>query len=193
MRRAVPILAAVLLLTACTQTTTGSPTTGSTGSATTTTSGKSGSGTNEPKKRPKTINIKDVDPCTLLSAAQRTQFGADVAPVPGTVPQFGWKTCRFNRTDRKYITGTTVIPDDGIEFYTESPKKDEAEKLPIGGFPAVRLKDSGALPSCTIAIDVSDGQMVAVDVTTFEKTDVATLCQVAPQVAEAVVANLMAK
>ncbi|MBB5954564.1 hypothetical protein FHS29_001134 [Saccharothrix tamanrassetensis] len=199
MRRAVPILAAVLLLAGCSQTTTGSPTSGSTAGSTsdspgaTTSAGKPSSTAKEPAKRPKTINVREVDPCSLLTEAQRAQFGADQPPTKGTVPEFDWATCHFNRGDRKYLVGTTVIGTEGIEFYTESAEKDKAEKLEVAGFPAVLIKEPGRLPKCTIAVDVSDGQMVDANVSSFGGTDVDELCRLVPQIAGAVVATLVAR
>ncbi|WP_433266382.1 DUF3558 domain-containing protein [Actinosynnema sp. CS-041913] len=196
MRRAVPLFAAVLLLAGCSSTTTGSPTSGSTPGSTASepsSAGKPTSTAKEPAKRPKTINVRDVDPCTLLTEAQRTQFGADQPPTPGTVEELNWVTCHFNRGDRKYLIGTTVIVTEGIEFYTESAQRDKAEKLEVGGFPAVLIKNAGRVPKCTIAVDVSDGQMVQAGVSSFDGTDIDALCQLVPQVAGAVVANLMAK
>ncbi|MBM7812422.1 DUF3558 domain-containing protein [Saccharothrix algeriensis] len=201
MRRAVPIIAAVLLLAGCSQTTTGSPTSGSTGTSDgtpgaspgTTASDRPGSTAKEPKKRPKTIDVEGVDPCTLLTEAQRAQFGADQPPQKSTVPELNWSVCYFNRGDHKYIVGATVITTDGIEFYTEGPKSAEAERLEVGGFPAVLVKATGRAPSCTVAVDVSDGQMVNANIGSFGETPVEELCRLAPQAAGAVVANLMAE
>ncbi|CCH35457.1 DUF3558 domain-containing protein [Actinosynnema sp. NPDC047251] len=199
MRRAVPILAAVLVLTACSQPTTGSPSGSDTGGSqtggpqATTTSGKPGSTTAEPAKRPKTINVREVDPCTLLTEAQRTQFGTDQPPQKGKVPGFDWATCHFNRADGEYLVGTTVIGTEGIGFYTGSAQADQAEKTEVAGFPAVLIKEPGKLPKCTIAVDVSDGQMVDANVSSFGNAPIEELCRLVPQVAGAVVANLMAK
>ncbi|MBW4715698.1 DUF3558 domain-containing protein [Saccharothrix obliqua] len=193
MRRAVPIFAAVLLLAACSQTTTGSPTAGTTTSGKATTTTGTTSTAKSPAKRPKTINVRDLDPCTMLTEAQRTEFGADQPPQKGTVPIFNWSTCHYNRGDGKYIVGTTVIVDKGIEFYTESAKRDEAEKLEVGGFPAVLVKAKTTGPACTVAVDVSDGQMVNANVASFGETPIDQLCALAPQVAGAVMTNLMAK
>ncbi|MEV0676726.1 DUF3558 domain-containing protein [Actinosynnema sp. NPDC050436] len=195
MRRAVPILAAVLVLTACSQSTTGSPSgngTGTGGAATPTTAGST-SGSARPADRPKTINVRDVDPCSLLTEAQRAEFGTDQPPQKGAVPGFDWATCHYNRADGKYLVGTTVIGTEGIDFYTGSAQADQAEKVEVAGFPAVLVKEPGKLPKCTIAVDVSDGQMVDANVSSFADTPIEELCRLVPQVAGAVVANLMAK
>ncbi|MEU4806718.1 DUF3558 domain-containing protein [Actinosynnema sp. NPDC023587] len=195
MRRAVPIFAAVLVLTACSQTTTGSPSGTDSGAprTTTTTADTPGSSTREPAKRPKTITVRDVDPCTLLTEAQRTQFGTDQPPRPGKVPGFDWATCHHNRADGKYLVGITAVGTEGIEFYTGSADADKAEKMEVAGFPAVLVKEPGKLPKCTVAVDVSDGQMVDASVSSFGDTPVEELCRLVPQVAGAVVANLLAK
>lgn len=193
MRRAVPFLAAVLALTACSQPTTGSPS-GTGGQAATTTSGApSASATGAPAKRPKTVDVREVDPCTLLTEAQRTRFGTDQAPQKGKVPGFDWVTCHFNRADGKYLVGTTVIATEGIGFYTGSAQADQAEKTEVAGFPAVLIKEPGKLPKCTVAVDVAEGQMVDANVSSFGNATIEDLCALVPKVADAVVANLMAK
>jgi Protein of unknown function (DUF3558) len=187
MRRAVPLLAAVLLLAGCSETTTGSPT----GAATGTSAGPTSAGpTSEASaKRPRTINVEDVDPCSLVTEAERPQFGLDRPPQKGTAQGFGWPTCTFSKEDRKYFLGITLATSEGVDFYDGA-----GPSLEIGGFPAVLVDQPGQAATCLVAIDVSDGQRVDAALTSLgAETPQETLCRLSQQVAAVVVANLMNK
>ncbi|MEU4738966.1 DUF3558 domain-containing protein [Actinosynnema sp. NPDC023658] len=194
MRRAVPLIAALALLAGCSQ-----PTDGSASGATTTsaaagrTSATSAptSASEEPSRRPKTINVEGVDPCALLTDAQRTQFGLNRPPQKDDQP--GKPGCAMNREDRKHSIAIYLDSTKGIGTYTDSPRPD-VTKLEVGGFPAVLVESTTALGlACSVDIDVSDGQLVDVQAFSLGDTDVKTLCRLVQPVADAVVANLVSK
>ncbi|WP_447004758.1 DUF3558 domain-containing protein [Saccharothrix isguenensis] len=195
MRRVVPLIAALALLGGCSQATDGSATPGDPGSAPT---GRSTPGSaeptseesasKEPSKRPKAVDIADVDPCTLLTEPQRAEFGLDRPPqLDEEVP--GKKGCTISREDRTHFVGITADTTAGIGDYAEAGGK--VTKLEVGGFPALLVESTTALGlSCSIAVDVSDGQVVDVDAMSVGETDLPTLCQIVQPVAAAVVANV---
>ncbi|MEU7526243.1 DUF3558 domain-containing protein [Saccharothrix sp. NPDC042600] len=194
MRRAVPLLAAVLLLAGCSESTTGSPTPGSPTSATTGSSGKPTSTSKEPAKRPKTINLKDVDPCTLLTDAQRKELGLDRPPTKGTSTVFQSPSCDHNREDRTWgatvITATTA----GIEFFTDGSFDVETQQLQVAGYPAVLGSTPEQKSSCYLGVDVSDGQVLALQTTSIdESVPQGRLCELVQQIAGAAVATLSAR
>ncbi|MEU4447962.1 DUF3558 domain-containing protein [Actinosynnema sp. NPDC050801] len=189
MRRVVPLIAALALLGGCSQATDGSANPG--GSTSTTaaggTSAKATSASKEPAKRPKTINIADVDPCTLLTEAERAGFGLDRPPQPSDDP--GKKGCTISREDRTYFVGVTADTTAGIDDYAESDGK--VTKLEVGGFPALLVEaDTDLGLSCSVAVDVSDGQVVDVGAFSLGETNIPALCRIAQSVAAAVVTNL---
>lgn len=196
MRRVVPLIAALALLGGCSQTTNGSANPGgsdpmSAGQTTTTGSSKPTSGSKEPAKRPKTINIEAMDPCTLLTDAQRAEFGLDRPPQPDPKP--GKPGCSMNREDRKHSVAIYLDSTQGIAAYTDPPRPN-ATKMEVGGFPAVLLESTTSLGlACSVIIDVSDGQLVDVQAFSLGDTDVTGLCQIAQPAAGAVVTNLMSK
>jgi hypothetical protein len=195
MRRVVPLIAALALLGGCSQTTGGSANPGgsdpTSAGRTTTGSSKPTSAAKEPAQRPKTINIEAMDPCTLLTDAQRAEFGLDRPPVADDEP--GKPGCSLSREDRKYSVGVYLDTEKGIETFTDPPRPD-VTKLQVGGFPAVLVETTSSVGlACSIHVDVSDGQMVDVQAHSLGDTDVKALCQVAQPAAGAVVANLMAK
>ncbi|WP_158847116.1 DUF3558 domain-containing protein [Saccharothrix deserti] len=194
MRRVLPLIAALALLGGCSQTTNGSATpdgSGSTSADRTSGSSKPTSTSDEPAKRPKTINIESMDPCTLLTDAQRTEFGLDRPPKLDEVP--GKPGCSIGREDRKFSLAIYLDSTRGIETYTEPPRPN-ATKMQVGGFPAVLLESTTALGlACSVIVDVSDGQFVDVQAASLGDTDVKKLCEIVQPIAGAVVTNLMSK
>lgn len=194
MRRLVPLIAALALLGGCSGTTNGTASPAGQGSTTAeSTSGpaKSTSAAEEPAKRPKTINIEGMDPCSLLTDAQRVEFTLDRPPKLDDVP--GKPGCSMGREDRKYSLAIYLDSTKGIETYTDPPRPD-VTKLQVGGFPAVLIESTTALGlACSVDVDVSDGQLVDVQASSLGDTDVKGLCEVVQPIAAAVVANLMSK
>ncbi|PSL55079.1 uncharacterized protein DUF3558 [Saccharothrix carnea] len=192
MRRVVPLIAALALLAGCSQPTDGNANPG--GSTPTTTaagrtseSGKPSATSKEPTKRPKTINIEAVDPCTLLTEPQRSEFGLNRPPQQGGVPDK--ESCTISREDRKYFVGLVTDSTAGVDDYAKSTGK--VTKLEVGGFPALLIESTTELGvSCSVPVDVSDGQVVEVRASSVGETDLPTLCQVVQPVAAAVVTNL---
>ncbi|MEU4763852.1 DUF3558 domain-containing protein [Actinosynnema sp. NPDC023794] len=193
MRRVVPLIAALALLGGCSQATDGSATPGGPTPTTTATGQTSGSGkpsstSKEPAKRPKTINVEGVDPCALLTEAQRAEFGLDQPPQPSDDAP-GKKGCTISRGDRKHFVGIVADTTAGIDEYAKSDGK--VTRLEVGGFPALLVEADTALGlSCSVTVDVSDGQVVDVGAFSLGDVDLATLCQVVQPVAAAVVANV---
>ncbi|MFC6091374.1 DUF3558 domain-containing protein [Saccharothrix lopnurensis] len=189
-RRAVPLLAALALLTGCAETTGGSATAGDRGP------GRSGAASSEPTSasrapaRPRTIDVGGVDPCTALTDAQRARFGADRPPRAGTATVYDSPTCDFFREDRTWGFRVTTVTTTGISWYTDGGFAVEPERLEVGGFPAVLGRAPGDDQVCFLGVDVSDGQMIDVQVSSFEGTPVDELCRLAPQIAGAVVETL---
>jgi hypothetical protein len=192
MRRVVPLIAALALLGGCSQATDGSATPG--GSTPTTTSAEGGtsgrptSASKTPAKRPKTINIKDVDPCALLTEAQRAEFGLDQPPKSNEDAP-GKKGCTMSRADHKHFVGIAADTTAGVDDYAKSDGK--VTKLEVGGFPALLIESDTAVGlSCSITVDVSDGQAVDVGTYSLGDLDLPALCQLVQPVAAAVVTNL---
>ncbi|MCE6995723.1 DUF3558 domain-containing protein [Saccharothrix sp. S26] len=190
MRRVVPLIAALALLAGCSQATDGSANPGDRTPTTTAEGGTSSrptSASGQASKRPKTINIDDTDPCALLTEAQRAEFGLNQPPQPGGQPDK--KSCTISREDRKYFVGITADTTAGIDDYAKS--KGKVTQLEVKGFPALMVEANTQLGlSCSVDVDVSDGQVVDVQAASLGETDLTALCQVVQPVAAAVVANL---
>ena len=194
MRRVVPLIAALALLGGCSQPTDGSANPGGSTPTATSAEGKASSkptsSSKEPAKRPKTINVEGMDPCTLLTDAQRAEFGLDRPPQKDDAP--GKPGCSMSREDRKHSVAIFLDSTQGIETYTEPPRPGST-MLQVGGFPAVMTESKNSVGfACAIHVDVSDGQVLTVQSHSLD-VDVPTLCQVVQPAAGAVVTNLLSK
>lgn len=191
MRRVVPLIAALALLAGCSQATDGSANPGGS-TPTTTAAGRTSSGptsaSKEPAKRPKTINVEGVDPCSLLTEAQRAEFGLDQPPQPSDDAP-GKKGCTISRSDREHIVGIVADTTAGIDDYAKSDGK--VTRLEVGGFPALLVEADTPLGlTCSVTVDVSDGQVVDVSAISLGDVDLTALCRIVQPVAAAVVTNV---
>jgi hypothetical protein len=198
--RAAAVLAVVaipaLVLAGCSEKTPGNASASTDTSTPTSTvgSGKPSSTSKAPVSRPKTINLKSVDPCTLLTDAQKPQFGLDRPPQPGKLATVNAPNCTFSRSDRTYIVGLAVVTEAGIAYYTDGSFDVTPTTTQIGGFPAVLGKPKGASDTaCFMGVDVSDGQFLNITVNSGGETAQAQLCELVPKVAEAAIATLAAR
>ncbi|MEU5691323.1 DUF3558 domain-containing protein [Actinosynnema sp. NPDC020468] len=201
MRRALTLLVAAVLLAGCSETTTGSPSPDradptSAGPTSTTSAPSSSPATSKAKAvRPKTIDIGDVDPCSLLTDAQRAQVGLNRPPAKSVNDGTGWPNCVTSREDRLWVLNVALSPSTGVEYYTDGHLPANVENVQVGGFPAVRVsaKSKGTTNNCTVAVDVSDHQLVDVKVSSFGETSQEKTCELAPQIAELVIATLASR
>ncbi|MBP2339682.1 hypothetical protein JOF41_005860 [Saccharothrix coeruleofusca] len=198
--RAAAVLAAVTVpaavLAGCSETTGGNASAGSSTGRTETSTPESdapSSTSKAPADRPKTINLRDVDPCTLLTEQQRAQLGLNRPPLKSTNSVYDSPVCNISREDRQYWVGITTATTAGVEWYTDGSFLGDAQNLQVGGFPAVVGTSKDDQYVCFLGIDVSDGQMVAVQTNSGGETGQAQLCQVAQQIAGAAIETLMSR
>lgn len=181
-------LVAVALLAGCSERTGGSATAGAT-SATSATAQPSSSA-KAPVTRPKKIDLKGVDPCSVLSDAQRQQF--NLVGSPGKVPSPthpGTELCGIRSGDFSYGISVTAITTEGIEMYDTALQSGEATPATIAGFPAVVNRFVGVVPACFVGLDVADGQLVDLQVD-GGKIPLDELCSRATKIAEAIIQTI---
>jgi hypothetical protein len=162
LRLAVPfVLAAVL--TGCSSQEAGTPSAGNqTGTAPTT---GTSAGT-APVNRPKAVDLKTVDPCSLITPETKTALGMRVAE-PGT-PQAeygeGSKACAANYEDRKYIASIDTLLNGGVDRLKQTIGEAKLTSVQIAGYPGYLTKrDSpGTAGACEVYVDAHDGQLLLV-------------------------------
>lgn len=187
-------LVAVALLAGCSAKTGGSASAGptsatGTGSATP----QPSSSAKAPVTRPQKIDLTGVDSCSVLTDAQKQQFG--LVGNPGRLPSPthpGATLCGIRAGDFSYGIGVTLITTEGIGMYDDALGSGEATPTQVAGFPAVVNKFTGSLPACFVGVDVADGQLVDLQVD-GTKVQLDELCSRAAKIADAIVRTISAK
>jgi hypothetical protein len=116
--------------------------------------------------RPRDIPIDDVDPCSLLTPAQRAALKLEGDPSKSTDSgQFLGPT--RNCTHLGFGTPNIAISialasGKGIERYTVEGSQSDVSPLVVDGYPAVLARPQTFGDFCTVALDVAPGQLVDV-------------------------------
>jgi hypothetical protein len=143
--------------------------------------------------RPSDVPLTGVDPCTLLSTAQRTTLGV-IPGVPGPPVQLldNSPTCNFRFVDRTAEYTVAVDTVAGIQRYLDPALADVIKPVSVNGFPAldITLKPPDLLQGCTTAVSVANGQMFTVELGQPARgTTTTQSCARTEQVAAAVLAT----
>jgi hypothetical protein len=117
--------------------------------------------------RPREVRIDGVDPCSLLTVAQRAELGLDQRPdfdrspsllYPGVV-----SACVTGGLEPRAIAvGVSVVTTAGIEFFTSGQLDAEVRPTQVNGFPAAVAMPTRFSDFCSVVVDVARGQMVDV-------------------------------
>lgn len=143
--------------------------------------------------RPKKIDLKGVDSCSVLSAAQRQQFDFAREPRTGPIKAYGdAMLCSFSSSDFSYGLGVMVAANVGFDSYAQAVEEGKATAIQVGGFPAAVSEFTGLLPSCFIGLDVADGQFIELQVD-GSKLPMVELCSRATKIADAIIQTVSAK
>jgi hypothetical protein len=197
-QRVVVGLAAVAALAGCSDKTAGSASAGSTGAPSSSSEKASGSAkpTSSSKpavNRPKSIDLKGVDPCSLLTDAQRQQLGLTSAPRKTKSTAYpGNDGCGYDSDGFKFDGGVVPVVNQGIEQYGANPDA-QITPITVGGFPAKLSKLKGISQSCLLGLDVADGQLIALQMHSSEGGPQDQLCQKVQTVGEAVITTLTSR
>jgi hypothetical protein len=161
-RLAVPFLLAAVL-TGCSSTEKGSPSAGDKTGAAPTTGTSAGTA---PVNRPKAVDLKTLDPCTLITPEAKKALGLSGAQ-PGTpLPEYGEGSKRCNETyeDHKYIANIHTLLNGGVDRLKQTTGEAKLTPVQIAGYPAYLTKtDSpGTAGACEVYVDANDGQLLLV-------------------------------
>jgi hypothetical protein len=197
-QRVAVALAAVAALAGCSDKTAGSASAGSTGAPSSSSEKASGSAkpTSSSKpavNRPKSIDLKGVDPCGLLTDAQRQQLGLTRDPRKSPSSAYpGTTMCGMSPGDFKFSASILALVTEGIQRYVDNPKLN-ASPVVIGGFPAQLATFKDLHDTCFLGIDVADGQMVDLQMGSSEGVPEDQLCQKVQAMGEAVMTTLSSR
>ncbi|MEU6131725.1 DUF3558 domain-containing protein [Saccharopolyspora sp. NPDC047091] len=147
-----------------------------------------------PPPRPYELSMSDVEPCGLLTAAQRGQLGFDRDPLADTEGGFGdAPTCSFRNTTAKVGARLSLITTESMSVWTDDTAQVQATPVVVHGFPALVIKTPDLDLSCNVAVDVAEGQHLDVlyrDDGGQPAPPLDALCEGAQLVAENAVASL---
>ncbi len=146
--------------------------------------------------RPKAVDLKTLDPCTLFTPEVKTAFGVRLVTPSDPLPDYGEgsKTCTANFEDRTYISSIYTLLNGGVDRLKRTVGEAELTSLQVAGYPAYAdQRDGGLGPVCDVYIDVNDGQLLLVNAVGDKKSTADAACEQAKKVANAVVAALVAK
>jgi hypothetical protein len=115
--------------------------------------------------RPREIRLDDIDPCSLLTAEQRTEIGFtdDLVAYTGTAPGFEGPACALQGFEPRAVTlGILLSLENDISVLT-APGASRGQLTPISveGFPAVLARPT-ITSFCAVDVDVADGQFLDV-------------------------------
>lgn len=141
----------------------------------TTSTGSSSSGTQNPTvtvpPRPRELKLNGLEPCSLITQAQRTELKIDRtrSRSNGTQQYKGMPECVLSIEKQQpfYQYVVTAATNEGIGPWLSGKRNVEAKLVSVSGFAAVTFWSRGAhdtnADGCTLAIDVANGQQLMVD------------------------------
>lgn len=150
--------------------------------------------------RPREIRLDGVDPCSLLTAEQRTALGLESEPRPGTIASsalYGGDVpiCTMRRFSGNATTlGIGLVTTSGIDLWTTGRLDADVSAADVHGFPAVVAVPRRFTEYCSVDVDVAQGQLVDLqfrDGGNRPQIPQPELCARARQVADAVMASLV--
>ena len=152
--------------------------------------------------RPKELRLDGVDPCTLLTAEQRTTLGFESEPRNGTIAASALYrgdvpicTMRGFTGDASSV-GIGVVTTAGIDLWTTGGLDADVTPTTVGGFPAVVAVPRRFTEYCSVDVDIAPGQLIDVqfrDGGNRPQIPQRDLCVRAQQTAEAAVASLLTR
>ncbi|SFR18470.1 Protein of unknown function [Lentzea waywayandensis] len=150
--------------------------------------------------RPKAVDLKTVDPCSLITPEQKTALGLSTVKAGTPLPVYGEgsKRCNQSYVDRKYIGDIHTLLNGGVDRLKKTTGESKLTALQIAGYPAylTQRESPGSAGACEIYIDANDGQLLLVDAVAGFAEDSATLdgaCERAKALAGAAGAVLATK
>ncbi|MGQ0840347.1 DUF3558 domain-containing protein [Actinokineospora sp.] len=120
--------------------------------------------------RPEELKLDSVEPCALVTAAQRTQLTVNRARslITGGETYRGMKRCALEVSAREpfYTYSVLLVTTEGIGPWLTEKRNVDVQLVTVGGFAAAQyyLKGGGGPNSseCTTSVDVANGQQLMV-------------------------------
>ncbi len=117
--------------------------------------------------RPRDVPLDGLDPCALLKPHMAELALEDREPLltVSNAPLYGGVTmlCTARGYEPRAISlGIDLVTIRGIELYTIDGVDAQVSPIEVRGFPAVLVTDDVRDQSCTVIIDIAEGQLIDV-------------------------------
>lgn len=117
--------------------------------------------------RPKAVDLKTIEPCSLITADTKTALGLRIVEPGDPLPEYGEGSKRCNQTyeDRKYIANIHTLVNGGVDRLKKTTGEAKLTPLQIAGYPAylTERESPGSAGACEVYIDANDGQLLLVN------------------------------
>jgi hypothetical protein len=122
-----------------------------------------------PVNRPKAVDMKTLDPCSLVTPETKAALGIRTVQ-PATVDADygqGSKACGTSFEDRNFIWGISTLVNGGVDRLKRTVGKEgELSEFKVAGYPAylAKVKSGTGSPECDVYLDANDEQLLLVSV-----------------------------
>ena len=109
-----------------------------------------------------------VDPCSLLTVAQRKELGLDGSPVSGANKSALYNggvvpLCSVRGNEpRAIIIAVSMVTSAGMDLWTSGTLAATVRPVQVGDFPAVTAVPTRFSDFCSVIVDVAPGELVDV-------------------------------
>lgn len=150
--------------------------------------------------RPRDVPVQDVDPCALLTDAQRAELDLETPPLftdsdSSVLFEGPEPLCTSNAFDPRAFGIGVALPYDGlgIAALTGRPVRSQLTPLDVQGFPAVLARPGSDPLFCQVVVDVASGQALNVQFRDSGRGDFPQdeLCDGAVEIADAAMTTLL--
>lgn len=147
--------------------------------------------------RPGTLPLDGVDPCRILTSAQRASLSLDSTPTPYTDPEFDKaKACTIRGITSGTVARLALVLDMGVDVWLSDEAQVRTQPITVAGWPALVVRTPGLDDACDVEVDTGDNEFLDVlfrDGGNTPPIQQDTLCLGAQRVAEAAVTSLKAR
>jgi hypothetical protein len=144
--------------------------------------------------RPRELPLNRVDPCTILTSAQRQDLSLDGAPTGYLDTQFDKaRACSIRGIESGTVARLALVTTMGVDVWLSDEAQVQAKPVLIGDFPALVVRTPGLDDACNVEVDTANNQFMDVmfrDGGNTPPIPQDTLCAGAQRVAEAAMASL---
>lgn len=144
--------------------------------------------------RPRSLPLDRVNPCTILTTAQRAALSLDDKPTGYVDPAFDHaRACTIRGIESGTVARLALVTSMGVDVWLSDEAQVAARPVTADSFPALVVRTPGLDDACNVEVDTADNQFLDVmfrDGGNATPIPQDTLCLGAQRVADAAVASL---